>query len=159
MRPKEYRINLSKDEREQLQGVVRSRNVAPTKRLRAQILLKCDERTKGKRWVDREISEAYDASVRTIQRVRKRFLESGIDKCINGDYGNRPYVRKVDGEIEASLIAICCGPAPEGHARWTLKLLSNKLVELEVLEEIHPSTVHRVLKKTNLNLGAKNSGV
>lgn len=109
--------------------------------------------------MDRRIAESFDCSIRNIQRVRANVSVGSVKACIQGNYHTRPYIRKVDGKVEAKLIALCCGPKPEGRESWTLKLLADKLVELEVVDSIAPSTVHESLKKMNLNLGPKNNGV
>ena len=157
MRLKQHQIHLSVSDRTYLEQVVRS-SMAPTKRQRAQILLKADENQPGGSWPDRQVAESYGCSLRNVQRLRLRTLIHGVRCVIEGAYGNRPYVRKVDGKVEATLIALCCGPKPDGRSSWTLKLLADKLVELEVIDSIAPSTVHEVLKKMNLSLGAKSSG-
>jgi transposase len=110
---------------------------------RAQILLKADEGLK-----DDEIVAVLNTSRSTVERTRKRFVEGNLDKALNDD--PRPgKQRKLDGRGEAHLIALACSEAPEGHARWSLRLLADRLVELEVVESISPETVRQVLKKTN----------
>jgi transposase len=157
MRPKTYPIELSSSEREWLQSVVRGAE-APSKRERARILLKADENRGDGGWNDRQIAEALEVSLRSVQRVRARVAAKGLRATIEGDYHQRPHVRKIDGPVEARLIALCCGPAPQGRSRWTLKLLADKLVELELLDSIDPSAIYHCLKKMNLNPGVKNSG-
>jgi len=157
MRPKIYPIALNTSERQWLEQVVRS-SAAPSKRERARILLKADENRGAGGLNDRQIAEALEVSLSSVQRMRARVAAKGLRPTIEGDYHQRPHVRKIDGTVEARLIALCCGPAPEGRSRWTLKLLADKLVELELVDSIDPSALHHCLKKMNFSLGAKNSG-
>ena len=152
MRPKIYPIELTPSQRQWLQSMVRS-SAAPSKRERARILLKADENRGGGGLNDRQIAEALEVSLRSVQRMRARVASKGLSATIEGDYHQRPHVRKIDGPVEARLIALCCGPAPQGRSRWTLKLLADKLVELELVESIDPSAIHHCLKKMNLSLG------
>ena len=152
-----YPVRLNESERKYLKRVVDCSSVR-TQRLRASILLKADENREDGGLSDREISEHLESSLCGAQRVRKCAFERGVKCCIEGHYGERPYVRKITGEVEAKLIALCCSEPPEGRARWTLRLLADKLVELEIVDSIDHSSLHHCLKKMNLNLGEKNSG-
>jgi transposase len=122
----------------------------------ARILLKADEHQPGGGWVDAEISAALDISVATIERVRQRFVEEDLEACLK----QRRRVRQslLDGEQEAHLLARACSPAPEGYARWTLRLLAERLVELEYVESISHETVRQTLKKTRSSRGARTVG-
>ena len=152
-----YPIRLIESERVYLREVYEG-SFPKTKRRRAGILLRADENRKGGGLLDRQIAESMECSLRGIQRVRKTACEKGLRSCIEGHYGERPYVRKITGDVEARLIALCCSEPPEGQARWTLRLLSQRLVELEIVDSIDHSTLHHCLKKMNLNLGEKSSG-
>ena len=124
---------------------------APARKLtHARILLKADQSPQeGPGWVDEAIAEAMETSQPTVSRVRKRYFEEGVEAALNRRPPNREYRRKLDGEQEARLIALACSEPPEGQARWSLRLLADKLVELEVVEEeISYQTVRRTLKKT-----------
>jgi len=142
-----YVIRLTPEEREKLECLVNKGTVAAAKRRRAHILLKADA-TEGSGWTDAEVARALDVGLTTVHRVRKAFVEQGFEASIAPSIvrGHRP--RKLDGAAEARLIALACGPAPEGRARWTLRLLADKLVELEVVESIDKEAVRQTLKKT-----------
>lgn len=155
MPKKKYIVDLTAEEREELEALISS-GVAPARKLtRARILLKADEG-----WTDKAISEALDVGTATVERVRKRFVEWGGIKAIERRKPRRQYERKLDGDGEARLIALACSEPPEGRTRWTLKLLADKLVTLEAvdIDSISYETVRRVLKKTGLSLGATNDG-
>ncbi len=139
---KKYLINLSTEERDELLELTRKGKVKARKMKRALILLKADE---GLR--DPQIMAALNVSRPTVERIRKRFVEGGLERALNEDPrpGQR---RKLDGRGEAQLIAVACSQAPDGHAHWTLRLLADKLVQLEVVESISHETVRRTLKKT-----------
>jgi transposase len=127
---------------------------APARELtHARILLKADESPGGPGWVDTAIVEAVEVSQPTISRVRKQFVEEGFAAALHRRAPRRVYTRKLDGAQEARLIALTCGEPPAGQARWTLRLLADKLVELEVVEAISHQTVRRVLKKTRSSRG------
>ena len=155
MPKKKYIVDLTSEEREELEALISS-GVAPARKLtRARILLKADEG-----WTDKDISEALDVGTATVERVRKRFVEWGGIKAIERRKPRRQYERKLDGDAEARLIALACSAPPEGRTRWTLQLLADKLVTLEAVEidSVSYETVRRVLKKTGLSLGATNDG-
>ena len=114
----------------------------------ARILLKCDAATGGPRWSDARIAEAVEVSPRTVARVRARFATGGLAAALGRKRPERVYRRKLDSAQEARLVAIACTEPPAGRARWSLRLLSRRLVELEVVEAISPETVRATLKKT-----------
>jgi len=117
---------------------------------RARILLKADQADGGPAWEDKEIAEALDCGLRTVERVRQRFVERGLEPALGRKPQDRPSrERKLDGAAEARLIALACSAPPEGRLRWTLKLLADRLVELEIVASICDETVRRVLKKTS----------
>lgn len=142
-------VRLTQEERQALKQVVRRERVAGAKRRRALILLKADEGC-----TDQEIAEEVEVAVATVERVRKRSIQRGIGVSIERkprDLPRRP--RKVDGAAEAELVRIACSEPPAGRTRWTLSLLSDKLVELKVFDAVSKSTVQRTLKKTRSSLG------
>ncbi len=142
-----YTVDLSRDEREYLQSLIDKggRSAAVLKRVR--ILLKADEE-----WTDTRIAEFAGVGLSTIFRVRRRFVEEGLEAAIfRKNTGDRLY-RKLDGEAEAKLIAVACSEAPEGRSRWTLRLLADRLVAMDVVDSISPECVRTTLKKTNSSL-------
>jgi DNA-binding transcriptional ArsR family regulator len=150
---KRYRVHLTEAERDQLKQLLMA-GTAPARQLtHARILLKADESPGGPGWVDAAIVEAVEVSQPTLSRVRKQFVEEGLAAALHRRAPRRVYTRKLDGAQEARLIALTCGEPPAGQARWTLRLLADKLVELEVVEAISHQTVRRVLKKTRSSRG------
>jgi hypothetical protein len=147
---KKYRVTLSKDERAELLTITSKGSHKSQKVLNALILLNCDEGEHQKeRKKNEDISAILQISMRKIDRVKKRFVEEGLDIALNGHKGERVYKRKIDGDIEAHLIALSCTDPPEGYANWSLRLLADKAVELEYIESISHETIRKVLKKTN----------
>ena len=142
---KKYVVDLTEQEREELHRII-STGKNSAQRIRwAHVLLKADAG-----WTDDKISEAFVVSTPTVQRIRQRFVEEGMDVAL-GAHSRKPrlYARRLDGEQEARLIALACSKAPGGHTRWTLRMLSEKMVELEYVESICHETVRQVLKKRN----------
>src|SRR3990170_3042020 len=148
-----YVVRLTGEEREELAVVVGRGKVAAGKRRRAQVLLKADTGPVGSGRTDQEICEALDVSVGLVHDVRQAYVEQGLSVALEWKPKSRHRPRKLDGEQEARLIAVACSPAPEGRARWTLRLLADKLVELEIVDSISKDAVGRVLKKTSLSPG------
>lgn len=146
-----YVVRLTVDERSELQTVVDEGRGAKTVRQRARVLLKADESLTGPAWTDERAAEFAEVSVRTVERVRKRFVEEGFDAVVYRKPSTDRLYRKLDGTGEARLIAEACSKAPEGRSRWTLKLLAERLVVLEVVDSISPDTVRLTLKKTNFS--------
>ena len=147
---KRYIVNLTLSERETLTQLVRRERVSGLKRMRASILLKADDDQ-----TDQEIADDLEVGLVTVERVRKRCIERGVEACLERktqDNPSRP--RKLDGVAEAKLAQIACSPPPPGRARWTLSLLADRLVELEVFDKVSISTIQRGLKKTNSSLGS-----
>jgi transposase len=127
--------------------------------LDALILLGCDEgEFQEKRSTNKEISRVLNTSMRKIDRVKKRFVEEGIEVALSRRKGSRVYVKKADGDFEAHLVALSCSAPPEGFARWSLRLLAEKVVELAYIDSISHEAVRRVLKKTKLSLGSVRGG-
>lgn len=148
-----YVVRLTGEERGELTGLIRRGRVSAAKRRRAQILLKADAGPEGSGMTDGAVAEALDVGVATVHRVRRAYVEQGFGAALERQPAARCKVRKLDGEQEARLIAVACGPPPQGRARWTLRLLADQLVELEIVESIGKDAVHRVLKKTNFSPG------
>ena len=119
----------------------------------------CDEgKYQEKKSTNEEISRVLTIGMRKIDRIKKRFVEHGLDITLNGMKGNRVYAKKADGDFEAHLVALSCSEPPEGFARWSLRLLADKVVELKYIDKISHETIRQVLKKTNSNLGDIKAG-
>ena len=146
---KRYRVTLTQEEREQLRQMI-SRGKADARKLaHARILLQADEAEGGPRRTDVQIASALDTATRTVERVRERFVEEGLDTALLPKPGKRVYARKLDGRQEARLIALACSKPPAGKKRWTLRMLADEMVELEVVESLSHETVRQALKKTS----------
>ncbi len=155
---KRYPVRLTQSEREYLKRLIGAGTESARRLIHARILLKADQSEEGPAWVDERVAEAVEASQPTVSRVRKQYVEMGLEAALNRRSPSREYKRKLDGEQEARLIAVACSAPPEGCARWSLRLLADKLVELEVVEAISHQTVRRTLKKTNSSLTSRSSG-
>jgi transposase len=156
-----YVVRLTEEERAGLEELTRRGRVAAATVKHAGILLKAAEGPGGPAWPDRQIREAYGVSWSTIARVRQKLVEDGLAAALSRKTAVRPPTLKVDGEMEARLIALACSAPPEGEARWTLRLLADKMVELEYVEyaeTLSYETVRRVLKKTTSSRGRRKSG-
>ena len=152
---KKYKVTLSETERERLLSIIqKGKHRAKTIR-NANILLNCDEGDFSSKVTNEVITQILNVSPRTIDRLKKQFVNEGLDIALNGKPRQREYPMKIDGELEAHLVALACSDAPEGYARWSLRLLADKMVELKYLDTISYETIRQVLKKTNLNLGKK----
>jgi transposase len=144
-----YRVTLTEGERQGLQQMI-SRGKGDARKLaHARILLQADESDHGPARTDEQIAESLDTTTRTIERVRERFVEQGLEAALVPARSKRIYQRKLDGKQEAKLIAVACSKPPAGKKRWTLRLLAEQRVELEVVEELSHETVRQTLKKTN----------
>ena len=146
---KKYPVILTETERDHLKSLIAAGTAPARKLTHARILLKADESSEGPAWVDEQVAEAVEVSQPTVCRVRKQYVEEGLEAARNRRPPNRHYHRKLDGEQEARLIALACSDPPEGQARWSLRLLADRMVELEVVEDLSYQTVRRTLKKTN----------
>ena len=147
---KRYTVTLEEQEREELSRITRKGSHQSQKVVNALILLNCDEGPFNERRVRGEdIAEILRISARKVDRVKKRFVEEGMEAALGGRQGRRPtYVRKADGDFEARLVALSCGDPPDGHAQWSLRLLADRVVELGYVDSVSHETVRRVLKKT-----------
>ena len=151
---KKYVVTLTVEERRALHELVARGKAAAQKLAHARILLKADAAGGGPAWPDGRIAEALEVSVATIGRVRRRFVERGTEAALVRKKQGRPgRERALDGRAEARLIALACSPPPEGRAVWTMQLLADKLVELEVVASVSDETVRRTLKKTRSSRG------
>lgn len=146
---KKYIVRLTEDERNYLENLIHTGKVAAHKRLHAEILLKADISESGGKWLDSKISEAFGVSTRTVERVRERLVQQGLESALNRATPIRVKGRTIDGENEAHLIALTCGEAPEGRSRWTLRLLGQQMVELGYVESVSHETIRQTLKKTS----------
>ncbi|NQV02333.1 MAG: helix-turn-helix domain-containing protein [Bacteroidia bacterium] len=149
-----YKVTLTQEERDQLTEMTRTGTHAARKIIHALILLNVDRGPHAtERLINEEICKVLKIGMRTIDRVKKRFVEEGLEAALKMAPTSRVYDKLVDGDMEAHLIALACGEPPKGFARWSLRLLADKLVELRIADSISYETVRRTLKKTNLSLG------
>ena len=156
---KKYTVTLTKGERNELKEIASKGKHKSQKVINALILLGCDNgEFQEKRSTNEEISRVLKIGMRKIDRVKKRFVEAGIDITLNGKKGSRLYAKKADGDFEAHLVALSCSDPPEGFTRWSLRLLADKVVELEYIDQVSHETIRQVLKKTKLNPGATKDG-
>ena len=154
-----YRLSLTPQEREETETIVRKGKHNSQKVLNALILLNCDEQAPTPRTLkEQEIAEVLNVSAMKLYRVKQRFVDEGLKVALNGRKGQRAYEKKADGDFEAHLVALSCSEPPPGHARWSLRLLADKVVELQYVDSMSYETVRRVLKKTNSNPGKKSGG-
>jgi transposase len=147
---KKYKVTLTADERHSLHELISAGKAAALKLTHARILLKADAAPGGPAWTDARIAEAFEVHRTTVEQVRQRFVEQGFQAALVRKKQDRPSrERKLDGAGEARLIALACSEPPRGRAAWTLRLLADQLVELEIVDTISTETVRQVLKKTN----------
>jgi transposase len=148
-----YKVTLSKTEREELKAIVAKGKHSSLQFRNACILLNCDEGNFGQKLSNKKIAQVLQVNSKTVERLKERFVEEGFDACVD----RKPYPfkqkPKTAGDFEAHLIAISCSKSPKGYARWSLRMLANKMVELNYSEKVSHETVRQVLKKTNLSLG------
>ena len=149
---KKFPVILIETERDELKHLIAAGTAPARKLTHARILLKADQSPEGPGWVDEMVAEAVEVSQPTVSRVRKQYFEEGLEAAINRRPPNREYYRKLDGKQEAHLVALACSDPPEGQARWSLRLLADRMVELEVVDDLSYQTVRRTLKKTNSSL-------
>ena len=151
---KKYIVRLSREERSTLKKLLTSGRGSGRMFTRVRILLKADQSDEGSAWSDEKISESFDVTVQTIERVRKQLVEEGLEAVLSRHpYTQKRSRKKIDGDVEAHLIALCCSDPPKGRVRWTLRLLADKVVELGYVDSISYEAVRQTLKKTNLSLG------
>jgi transposase len=150
---RKYEVKLREGEQQQLHKLISSGTASARKLTRARILLKSDSSEGAPNWSYQDMREAFDVSEVTIARVRRDFTRGGVEGALERQKSSRVYTRRLDGEAEARLIALACSASPDGRSRWTLRLLQEKLVELEIVESVSHETVRTTLKKTNSSLG------
>lgn len=156
---KKYIVTLGSEERAQLQLMIRSGKHSARKLLRARILLKADASEAGDAWTDEQIAEGLDTSAKTVARVRQQLIEEGVEGVLTPKRSpNSARSRIFDGASEAKLIALACSTPPEGFARWTLQMLENKVVELNIVARASDNTIGRTLKKTFSGRTCTNNG-
>jgi hypothetical protein len=156
---KKYVVRLSVEEREHLEAMISGGKRSTQLLTRARILLKADASEAGEGWTDSEIAVALDTSLNTVGNVRQQLVEEGFEATLARKYNpNSARPRIFDGAAEAKLIALVCSPAPEGFARWSLRLLEEKVVELDIVEKASDNTIGRTLKKTFSNPTAIGNG-
>ncbi len=156
---KKYIVTLTEDERKNLSALTSKGQHRSQKILNALILLGCDEgKFQKKRSINKEIAKVLNISMKKIDRVKKRFIEDGLDITLNGRKGSRLYAKKADGDFEAHLVALSCSDPPKGFARWSLRLLADSVVELNYIDSVSHETIRQVLKKMKLNLGSVKGG-
>jgi hypothetical protein len=150
---KKYFVTLTSEERSYLEKLVSSGSAPARKLRRARILLKSDCSEEGPNWTYKAICNAFDVNSLTVTNIRKAFAEGGLDKALNRKKPDREYEHRLDGNAEAHLIALACSAAPEGYERWSLRLLQERFVRLEIVDSVSHETIRTTLKKTNLSLG------
>jgi hypothetical protein len=156
---KKYIVTLTKEERDTLNELISKGKHSAQKVLNALILLDCDDgEFQVSRSTNEEIARVLNISMRKIDRVKKRFVEEGFEFALDKRKADRVYQKKADGDFEAHLIALSCSEPPEGFSRWSLRLLADKVVELNYIDSISHEAVRRTLKKTNSSLGSKKDG-
>jgi len=149
-----YRIKLTQDEISELSSIVKKGSHTSQSYRAAYVLLNCDEGeySLGKS-TNEQIAKVLKIGMRTIDRIKKKCIEGGLESALERTESSRIYEKKVDGDLEAKIVQLCCSNPPEGFARWTLRLLSEKVVELGYIDSLSHVSVYNTLKKTNLNLG------
>lgn len=156
---KRYKVTLRQEERENLEAITQKGSHQSQRVVNALVLLNCDEgefnehRSKG---ID--VSNVLRISMRRVDRVKKRFVEDGLEAALGSNQGQRIHERKADGDLEAHLVALSCSKPPQGFARWSLRLLADRAVELKYIDSVSYETIRRVLKKTSLSHGKNSAG-
>lgn len=150
---KKYKVTLTQKEREELLAITKGGKHSSKKVIRSLILLNCDEGEFSEKVNNEDVAKVLNIGARTIDRLKKKFVEEGFEAALENRPTTRVYERKADGDVEAHLVALSCSKAPEGFTRWSLRLLADQMVELEFVDNISHETVRRVLKKTNLSHG------
>ncbi len=148
-----YKVTLSQTERDELMSITKGGIHSSKKVIHALILLNCDEGQFADKMNNEDVAKVLKIGIRTIDRVKKKFVENGVEAALENSPTTRVYQRVSDGEVEAHLVALSCSTAPEGFSKWSLRLLADKMIELEYADNISYETVRRVLKKTNLSPG------
>ena len=153
-----YKVTLTKEEREELLAIINKGTHSSQRYRSAYILLNADRGEFSERVTNEEMAKVLKVGMRTIDRIKRRFVEDGLDAALERKESERKYERKADGDVEAHLIALSCGKPPKGFGRWSLRLLADKMVELKYVENISHETVRTVLKKRFKALESKRVG-
>ena len=153
-----YKVTLTKEEREELKSITNKGRHTSQKFRNAYVLLNCDEGEYSEKATNSEISKILKVGMRTIDRIKKRFVEEGFDAILERKPTSREYQKKADGDFEARLVALSCSEPPKGFSRWSLRLLADKIVELQIIDSISHETVRTVLKKRLKTLESKRMG-
>jgi len=153
MANKTYIVELTSQERNQLKRLINTGKTAAYKQRHARILLLADRGPEGPALKDEDVANAVGSGTATVERIRKQLVTEGPEAALERQKVDRSSQRLLDGDAEAHLIAIACSQPPRGYQRWTLRLLAEKMVDLEIVEHCSKDSVHRTLKKTNLSLG------
>ena len=154
-----YRVTLTEAERSELEALTRRGKTQARRFIHARALLLCDAGPDGPAWSVSDVAEALGVTSRTIEHLKKRFVLEGLEAALARKPREKPPREVIfDGEFEAKLIALACSQAPEGHQRWTVRLLADKAVELDFTPSVSHMTVQRILKKTNLSLTLESTG-
>lgn len=148
-----YTIKLTESEVTELKGIINKGSHTAQSFRTAYVLLNCDEGEYSQKVTNEEISKILKVGMRTIDRIKKKFIEEGFESILERRISTRIYDKKTDGDFEANLVALCCSEPPKGFSKWSLRLLADKMVELKYVENITHVTIGSVLKKTNLSLG------
>ena len=148
-----YTIKLSQEEVKELMAIINKGSHTSHTFRTAYILLNCDEGDYSEKVTNEQISKILKVGMRTIDRVKKRFIEEGFEEVLERRASSRVYDIKIDGDVEAKLVKLCCSEPPPGFAKWSLRLLADKMVELQYVDSISHVSIGNVLKKTNLSLG------
>jgi len=153
-----YKVTLTKEEREELESIINKGRHTSQKFRNAYVLLNCDEGEYSEKATNSEISKILKVGMRTIDRIKKRFVEDGFDAILERKPTSREYEKKADGDFEARLIALSCSEPPKGFSRWSLRLLADKIVELQIVDSVSHETVRTVLKKRLKTVESKRMG-
>ena len=154
-----YRVTLTEQEREDLDALTKRGKTNAKRFLYARALLLCDAGPQGPGWTVQDVAEAMGVTARTIEHLKKRFVEEGLEAALERKPSEKPPRPVIfDGAFEARLIALACSESPEGHRRWTVRLLAEKAIELNLTTNVSHMTVQRILKKTNLSLTSEDTG-
>ena len=153
-----YKVTLTKEEREELESVINKGRHTSQKFRNAYVLLNCDEGEYSEKVTNSEISKILKVGMRTIDRIKKRFVEDGFEAVLERKPTSREYEKKADGDFEARIVALSCSEPPKGFSRWSLRLLADKIVELQIVDSVSHETVRTVLKKRLKTLESKRMG-
>ena len=153
-----YHVTLTAEERKSLKHLISKGKTEGYRIRHAHILLALDEIEENKEWTDKSIAKAYHATEKSIYNLRRRFVEQGLNAALGREKREIAPRNKIDGEIEAKIVALTCSDAPEGYSQWSLRLIADKVVELGIMESVSHTAIADCLKKTKLNHGYRSSG-